>query len=126
LKVIQIGIDDLDDMLALPTRNLLLFSLDVCAPCEWIKQFFIQVGPELESVDTCAILTLTYGQNHEDQRLGELGVRHFPTLIMYENGELLGVLRGAITKSGPLNEVRLLDWLGRTGGERLKVSAPGL
>jgi hypothetical protein len=111
MEMVVIGLDDVEETLVEERCTAILFSLDVCAPCILVQDALARLAASFPRLVLFCIVKLTFGVDDEDPRLTELGVRHFPTLVLVEKGAILGVLRGAVTRSGPLNDERLARWL---------------
>lgn len=122
MEIHEIELAQLERVLGERRCIAILFSLDVCAPCGSVLDAIVQVAPLFPRLERCYVLKVVYGISHEDPRLADIGVRHFPTLVVLQAGELLGVLRGAITKSGPLNAERLARWLTSSLGQAVTLT----
>ena len=66
-----------------------------CGPCKII-------GPVIDEISSDYQGKLSVGKLNADEsreRIGELGIRNIPTILLYKDGEIVEKFVGAVTKS---------------------------
>ena len=76
-------------------KEILYFSAPWCAPCK-------QLGPVMESLSGQINYKKINVDNEQDLSI-KYGVRNVPTLVLLENGEVVGKLSGLQQKQQILN-----------------------
>ena len=82
------------DVLNAPVPVLVDFWADWCAPCKMIAPILEQLDSELEgSVNIVKVDTEANPELHKDYN-----IRSIPTLLIFNKGEVLGQIIGAVDK----------------------------
>ena len=98
-------------------RILLIFSKHECEPCAELEALLVGLSSGTLLLDGCFICKV-HSPSEFPAELSGAGIRHFPTLVLLDDGHVTGIQRGAVTKSGALGEARLREWLQRCGDPR--------
>ena len=105
MSVANVSDDSFDaEVLAAKTPVVVDFWAEWCGPCKQVSPHFEALAAELG--DKVKVVKINIDDN--PLTAGRFGVRGLPTLLIFENGKLLSMKTGAMTKS------KLAEWIDET------------